>query len=108
MCDGDYQNAECLERCYILGMKNGTSDKADLICFDKKDNLANYLDCLDGVYHNYKDLDRSIGLGMCKCPDGTVSYINSNLDCECHPKRFPENVRYPQDKFGNLKPWAIY
>lgn len=108
LCGGDYQNAECLERCYILSMKNSTTDKADLICFDKKRDLADYLDCLDGVYHNYKNLDRSVGIGMCKCLDGTTSYVDTKLGCVCHPKLYPQSVRYPQDRFGNLKPYAIY
>lgn len=106
-CGADYNNAECLQRCYILSMKNGTTDKADLICFDKKDNAADYLDCMDGVYHNYKNLDRSMGVSTCKCPNGSTSYMSSEGVCVCHETK-PLNVRFPTDKHGHIKPYSIY
>lgn len=107
-CGGDYENVECLQRCYVLSMKNGTSDRADLICHNEKHDLAKYVDCMDGVYSNYKNLDRSTGITSCPCPDGTTSYIGKGGGCVCRGENYPLKVRLPTDESGELKPFSVY
>lgn len=102
-CKGDYDNYECRQKCYIKTMKNGTLDKADLICHNilQEKGEDAYYQCLDSVYGNYLWMDRNTGVGSCKCPDGTTSYRDTySKECVCRDKHYPLNVRTPTNESG--------
>jgi len=42
---GDYGNYELRQKCYIQTLKDGTYDKADLMCWNHKDNEDEYFKC---------------------------------------------------------------
>lgn len=88
-CDGDYTNIECRQKAYIKTMKDGTTDKADLICYRHRDNEDEYYACLDAVYGNYLWMDRGLGTDSCKC-FGPPSYSGTKMhdgSCFCPSKR---------------------
>lgn len=106
-CQGDYENYECRQKCYLKTMKDGTFDRADLICYNEglKGDDA-YYQCLDSVYGNYIWMDRNTGVGSCKCPNGTTSYRDQHTqECICrdHP---PLKYRTPMNEFGETLPYG--
>lgn len=104
-CDGDYGNYECRQKAYIKTMKDGTFDKADLICHNYKDDEDRYYACLDSVYGNYIWMDRNTGTDPCACPDGSQGASAADGSCYCPPAR-PLNDRRPLDADG--EPVYIY
>jgi len=113
-CNADYENYECRQKCYIKTMKDGTMDKADLICYKYRDSEEAYYECLDSVYGNYIWLDRNTGPDSCPCPPGpdggsrTGYYDPVTLRCICRDKHAPLYNREPRNRFGEAEPYAIY
>lgn len=95
-CGGDYGEYSCRQKCYLKTLKNGTLDKADLMCWTKKDNEDEYYKCLDGIYGNYIWADRFCGAAPCLCPGGGQGASTDDGRCHCPPKR-PLNDRRPLD-----------
>ena len=100
-CNGDYGNYGCRQRCYIKTLKNGTTDKTDLICWAHRDDEEKYYDCLDSVYANYIWSDRFTGTQPCLCPDGSQGASTSEGGCHCPPKR-PLHDRRPLDNNNEI------
>jgi len=80
---GDYGNYEARQKCYIKTMKNGTFDKADLICWRHRNDEDAYYACLDSVYGNYLWMDRWAGVKPCRCEDGSTGVSNEKDECVC-------------------------
>jgi len=95
-CKGDYGDYNCLARCYVKTLKNGTLDKADLMCWQYRDDETAYYTCLDGIYGQYLWNDRFTGTQPCLCPGGSQGASTSDGRCHCPPKR-PLNDRRPLD-----------
>ena len=53
LCGGKYEDKECLQKCYYLAMKKGTTDIKDRICESRASNFDEYMRCLDDVYTDY-------------------------------------------------------
>lgn len=60
-CKGNYFDYPCKQKCYLKAMKNGTTDRADLLCYNHRHSQEDYYSCLDAVYGRYMYEDRSIG-----------------------------------------------
>ena len=103
-CGGDYNNYECRQKAYIKTMKDGTFDKADLICHAHKNDEDAYYSCLDGVYGNYLFMDRFTGVNPCRCGDRVNGQgalggdATGKIFCHCPPKRDLSDRR-PLDQF---------
>ena len=100
-CGGDYSNYECRQKAYVKTMKDGTFDKADLICYNRRHNENDYYACLDSVYGNYLWADRYVGTEPCTCPDGSMGPRASDWSCSCTKHR-PLVDRRPVDADGNI------
>jgi hypothetical protein len=96
-CGGDYGNYECRQKAYLKTMKDGTFDKADLICQRYKNDEDAYYGCLDGVYGNYLWMDRDVGTEACACPGGRTGVYRANGECFC-PSERPLHDRRPVDE----------
>jgi hypothetical protein len=102
-CGADYDNYECMQRCYIKAAKNGTEDHADLVCRDRANTENEYYQCLDAVYGNYKYMDRGLGtMGPAACPAGESGYLLEDGSSLCHPKYAPLNDRNVRLSDGDI------
>jgi len=102
-CDGDYGNFECRQKSYLKAMKNGSTDKADLICYRHRNNEDEYYACLDAVYGNYLWMDRYVGTDSCKC-FGPPSFTGTKMadgSCFC-PSDRPLHDRRPVDSNDDI------
>lgn len=105
-CGGDYGNYECKQKAYIKTLKDGTFDKADLICWAYRNNEDDYYKCLDGVYGNYIWMDRFTGAGPCHCPDGIQSGQGASRadgSCFCPPPRPLHDRRMLDEDYDIVK-----
>ena len=98
-CGGDYENYECLQKVYIKTMKDGTFDRADAICMDKRGDEDEYYACLDSVYGDDRWADRFAGIERCALYDGRTGYpvldpVTKNVTCLEMPPR-PLSDRRP-------------
>ena len=94
---GDYGNYELRQKCYIQTLKDGTYDKADLMCWNHKDNEDEYFKCLDFVYgggNNWMDRGSS---SFCTCPDGKPGAGTASGECFC-PSHRPMHDRREVDE----------
>lgn len=106
-CGGVYNDYECLQKCYIKTMKDGTNDILDRVCEQYKDDEGKYYSCLDANYANYIWMDRETGIGSCLCPDGSVGpFMSDGVTCSCIPK-IPLSDRRMRDAEGRPAsiPW---
>lgn len=94
---GDYGNYELRQKCYIKTLKDGTYDKADLMCWQHKDNEEEYYKCLDFIYGGGNSwMDRGSS-SFCLCPDGTPGAGAADGSCFC-PSYRPMNDRRMVDE----------
>jgi len=103
-CNGDYSNLECRQKAYIKTVKGNSTDKADLICDQYRNDEDRYYKCLDGVYGNYIWMDRFTGVSPCRCnspqlPDRGQGALASDGSCYCGKNR-PLKQRYGYDQNG--------
>lgn len=101
MCGGDYGNYKCRQAAYLKALKNGTTDKADLICQQHQGDEQKYYECLDGVYGDYKWMDRFVGTDPCLCPGRKTGATAIDGSCHCGLER-PQHDRRPLDEFNNV------
>lgn len=108
-CQGDYSNIECRQKSYIKAMKNGTTDKADLICSKYSNDEDRYYACLDSVYGNYMWMDRYVGTDSCACfrDPGKTGIVLEDGSCLC-PSERPLNDRRPTDSSGSIVNRVMY
>jgi hypothetical protein len=95
---GDYGNYELRQKCYTKTLKNGTFDKADLMCWRHRHNEDDYYKCLDSIYGNLLWVDRFAGLKPCICPDGRQGASTSEDECFC-PEYRPLHDRREFNQF---------
>ena len=96
-CCGNYENYKCRQKSYLMAMKDGTTDKADLMCHRFRHDEDKYYECLDGIYGNYLWMDRFTGVQPCRCPDGSQG-ASGEYGCFCPAPRALEDRR-PTDAF---------
>ena len=106
-CGGNYQDYKCRQKAYLKALKNGTYDRADLICSRYDNDEDAYYRCLDGVYGQYMWMDRFSGTQPCKCP-GLLGQGASTLDtCFCPTGRDLRDRR-PTDNQHRLVEKVLY
>jgi len=95
---GDYGNYELRQKCYVKTLKDGTYDKADLMCWNHRNNEENYFRCLDFIYSGGNSwMDRGSS-SFCLCPDGiTPGAGKADGSCFC-PSQRPMNDRREVDE----------
>ena len=98
---GDYGNYELRQKCYIKTLKNGTYDKADLMCWRHRHDENDYYKCLDSIYANLLWLDRFSGIKPCLCPDGSEGSSTSDDECFC-PSPRPLHDRREVNQFDQF------
>jgi len=98
---GDYGNYELRQKCYVKTLKNGTYDKADLMCWRHRHNEDDYYKCLDTIYGNLLWADRFAGIKPCICPDGSQGASTSSDECSCPPYR-PLHDRKMVNEYGQV------
>ena len=104
-CGGNYNDYKCRQRVYYKAMKDGTYDKADLICWSKRDDADAYYDCLDGIYGNFlgPTMDRFPGPGNnCIGANGIKGASGQPGDYCFSPVQRPMEDRRPMDGMGNV------
>lgn len=106
-CGGNYADLKCRQKAYIKAVKNGTTDKADLMCWRFRDDEDQYYQCLDGIYGNYIWMDRFTGAQPCLCTgEGTwpgQGQGASSADGSCYcPKPRPMSQRWGLDQNGEI------
>lgn len=84
---GDYGDYGQRQRCYIKTLKDGTYDKADLMCWRHRHDEKAYYNCLDGIYGQLLWADRFAGIKPCLCEDGSVGSSTSDDRCFCPTPR---------------------
>jgi hypothetical protein len=95
---GDYGNYEMRQRCYVKTMKDGTFDKADLMCWRHRDNQDDYENCLDFIYSGGNNwMDRGTSTGFCLCDNGEKGVLKADGSCFC-PSYRPMNDRRMVDE----------
>jgi hypothetical protein len=95
---GDYGNYELRQKCYVKTLKDGTYDKADLMCWRHKDNEDDYYACLDFIYAGGNNwMDRGTSSGFCVCEDGSKGILEADGTCFC-PRYRPMHDRRMVDE----------
>src|SRR5437868_7754889 len=81
---GDYGDYELRQKCYIKTLKDGTHDKADLMCWRYRHDENLYYRCLDSVYGGGNNwMDRGTSTGFCWCEDGAKGVLKADGSCFC-------------------------
>jgi hypothetical protein len=99
---GDYGDYFLRQKCYVKTLKNGTFDKADLMCWNERHDEDAYYACLDNVYGNVMWADRFVGLKPCLCADGSEGSSNANDECVCPDPIRPLHDRREVNEFNQI------
>lgn len=99
---GDYGNYELRQKCYIKTLKDGTNDKADLLCWRYRNDEDQYYNCLDYIYGGGNNwMDRGTSIGFCRCEDGSKGVLEQSGACFC-PEYRPLNDRRMVDENDDI------
>jgi hypothetical protein len=109
-CGGNYNDFNCLQKAYIKAMKNGSTDRTDLICAHFTNEDDRYA-CMDAAYGTYLWMNRATNqAAVCGCGTGPweghqhVGIVRPDGSCMC-PTEVNLNDRSPRDLNWHAQPF---